>query len=193
MRYGSVNCETYCKNAEYNEEDSCIIAAKEMQEIEDNISKNRTARFGFCSITLVNNKPAIVICDKIGFEDSIKTEDMESKKLSGYISKFNLANPLFDEIIKEFPRLKSPNKTGLQIVKKELKTERFKIEARLKDSLTFKLNNESKGRPVDVVLQDPEYLTAKANTEDRIKIIDSKIAKCNEYLDIINSIFAEGV
>jgi len=182
-------CEEWNSKNAIDDEDAINNAAKEMQEIKDKISSERRSRFGFCTIALVCDKPEVVICDKVSFEKSISTEDASTKNLQKYIAIFNVLNPLFIDVQKEFPRLSNPTLKGLQLVRQELGMQKIKFENRLKNEFSAKLSSGSKGRTVDEMLKDPGFLEMKKTTNGYIKTIDVKITKCNEFINIINKLF----
>jgi hypothetical protein len=194
VRYNG-SCEEYCIGAAINsdEPDPVVLAGQEKASIIGNVEELRRQRWCFCSVTMKNTQPEIVITNKIAFEISCENEAEQLKRLAELIQIFNKLNPLFEEVAAKFPYLKEPTLTGLDQLRNESITKINKYIERIKHEIQFKTGlASSKGRTLDEVMANPNFQKMKNETEGYIKIEEDKLKLINYYISEVKKALRGG-
>jgi hypothetical protein len=181
VRYNG-SCEEYCIGAA-DSEDEVIIAGKEKADIMGKVDELRRQRWGFCTVTMKGKLPEIVVTNQIALEISCENEAEQLKRLAELIQVFNKLNPLFEEVASKFPYLKEPTLKGLEILRTTSINQINKYIERIKREVQFKSEHiSSKGRSLDDVLADPNFIKMKKENENYIKIEEDKLKQINYYI-----------
>lgn len=195
MRF-DINCERFCTEGKLNEgllADPVILAGQRKAEIAENIEKLRSERWAYCTIIIEGKKPAIKVTDQIALERNIENEQQEMQELARLIKIFNQLNPLFEEIQGKYPRLRSPTLTGLQQLRSDSIDSINNFMRRVKSELQTRAGNQSKGKSLDEVLKDPQFVQFKTDHDNYIKLEEAKIKEFDNYIVTVKNILKEGV
>lgn len=194
MRYNG-SCELFCTDGKLTGDlldDPIVIAGQKRADIAENINRLRSQRWAYCAIIIEGEKPAIKVTDRSALESNIENEQKEMQELANLIKIFNQLNPLFEEIQGKYPRLRSPTLTGLNQLRLDSIDSINNFMRRVKSEIQTRTGIQSKGKSLDEVLNDPQFLQFKKEHDNYIKIEEAKIKEFDNYIATVKNILNGG-